>query len=101
MGGISASNALGAIDTAKLTGSKPQTVTANQPTAPAMVDGAASPKDNTIAVEGVSPAAVLAAIDTSKLVSGAKADRSDAAADKKGYTTKQLALAQLEAVKKQ
>ena len=104
VGGISASDALGAIDTAKLTGSKPQTVTANQPTATAMVDGAASPKDNTIAVEGVSPAAVLAAIDTSKLVSGASADRSDevrAAADKKGYTTKQLALAQLEAVKKQ
>lgn len=112
VGGISASEALGAIGTAKLTGSKPQTVTANQPTATATAKGAASPKDNTIEVEGVSPAAVLAAIDTSKLVTGggakaaekAKADRSDevkAVADKKGYTTKQLALAQLEAVKKQ
>lgn len=108
LGGISAADALGAIDTAKLTGSKPQTVTANQPTATAIADGSASPKDNAIAVEGVSPAAVLAAIDTSKLVSGAGtktaiANRSDevqAIADKKGYTTKQLALAELEAVKK-
>ena len=103
-GGLSAAQVLGAVDTTKLVGSKPDMVTANQPAMTAATAGASS--EGTISVEGVSPAAVLAAIDTSKLVGPANARASlapevQAAADKKGYTTQQLATAQLEAVRKQ
>lgn len=101
--GLSASQALGAVDTAKLVGSKPEVVTANQPEAKTTTEGA--PSEGTIAVEGVSPASVLAAIDTTRLVESAPqtgvAPEVQAAASKKGYTTQQLAMAQLEAVKNQ
>ncbi len=101
--GLSASEALGAVDTAKLVGSKPETVTANQPAHRIGSNGASS--EGAITVEGVTPASVLAAIDTTKLVQAdaqkAVAPEVKAAAGKKGYTTQQLAMAQLEAVKKQ
>lgn len=102
--GVSASQALGAVDTTKLVGAKPEGVTANQPVDRSAPAGAAS--EGAIAVEGVSPASVLAAIDTTKLVGSASsrtglAPEVQAAAEKKGYTTQQLATAQLEAVRKQ
>lgn len=102
--GLSASQALGAVDTKKLVGSKPQAVTANQPEDTTAAAGVSS--EGAIAVEGVSPASVLAAIDTTKLVDSPP-NRTDlapevqAVADKKGYTTQQLATAQLEAVRNQ
>jgi len=102
--GLSASQALGAVDTARLVGSKPEGVTANQPVDRSVSAGA--PSEGAIAVEGVPPASVLAAIDTTKLVGSASSRTSlapevQAAAGKKGYTTQQLAMAQLEAVRKQ
>jgi len=101
---MSASEALGAINTAKLVGSKPDSVTSNQPTATgdSSAASASTTTEGTLAVEGVSPASVLAAIDTSKLVTNAKANeeaKAKASASLKGRTTKELALAELEAVK--
>lgn len=68
--GVSAAQALGAVDTSKLVGSASQQVTANQLSAvPPTATPPAASGGNAIAVEGVSPAAVLGAIDPTKLVS--------------------------------
>ena len=75
--GISAPEALGAVNTAKLVGSAPDNVTANQPAATTDATSQPAPAEGAIAVEGVSPASVLAAIDTSKLVDGATSKTSD------------------------
>ncbi|MDP3495318.1 MAG: hypothetical protein Q8R82_19580 [Hyphomonadaceae bacterium] len=106
LGGISAAQALGAVDTSKLVGAKPETVTANQPSGTAMASSVGATSETAIAVEGVSPASVLAAIDTSKLIGPGSTEARvapavQAAASKKGYTTEQLSMAQLEAIKKQ
>ena len=104
VGGMSASEALGAVNTAKLVGSKPDSVTANQPTATgdSSTASTSTTTEGTLAVEGVSPASVLATIDTSKLVTNAKANeeaKTKASASLKRRTTKELAQAELEAVK--
>jgi len=88
----------------ELVGLKANSVTSNQPTA--MSDSSAASTstntEGTLAVEGVSPASVLATIDTSKLVTNAKANeeaKTKASASLKRRTTKELAQAELEAVK--
>lgn len=75
--GISAPEALGSINTAKLVGSTPDNVTSNQPAATTETASQSAPTEGAIAVEGVSPAAVLAAVDTSKLVDSADSKASD------------------------
>lgn len=75
--GLSAPEALGSVDTSKLVGSKPNSVTSNQPAATTEATSQTAPAEGAIAVEGVSPASVLGAVDTSKLVDGADSKPSD------------------------
>lgn len=75
--GISAPEALGSVDTSKLVGSKPNSVTSNQPAVTTEATSQTAPAEGAIAVEGVSPASVLGAVDTSKLVDGADSKASD------------------------
>lgn len=104
--GLPASQVLGAIDTTKLVGSEPDKVVANQPKGAAETP-TITQEGNVLRVEGVPPAAVLAAIDPTKLISKPKAEGDgdlppEVAAvvkNNKRYTTKQLAEAQLNAVR--
>jgi len=68
--GLAPGQALGAVDTSKLVGAKPQNVTSNQATEKG--EEADTATTNAINVEGVTPAAVLAAIDPTKLVTPEK-----------------------------
>jgi hypothetical protein len=103
--GLAPSQALGAVDTSKLVGARAQAVTSNQPAA--TEEGGETNSSNAIDVEGVAPAAVLAAIDTRKLVSNPQPETAasglpaevQAVVDDGKYTTKDLAAAQLKAVR--
>ncbi len=75
--GISAPEALGAVDTSKLVGSKPDNVTSNQPATQTEAASQTAPAEGAITVEGVSPASVPGAVDTSKLVDGAESKAPD------------------------
>lgn len=108
--GIPPSEALGAVDS-KQVAEKPAIAGGEQTTGEPKPETASN--EGTIAVEGAQPAAVLAAIDPKKIAKVDDAAPTETASaeayiapevqavvdSKKSYTTKDLALAQLEAVR--